>query len=83
MKVCASDTYQMPQSASTPSFWNLAIPFDLLQDQEFDLQLLRLAGTFVFTAKPDFVHSSTATRVQGGVSDGFKMELGVSAPRFM
>ena len=80
-EICESEAYQIPQSVSTPSFWNLAIPFGL-QDQEFDLQLLRLAGTFVFTAKPDFAHSSTVT-AEGGVSDGFKIEQGVSAPRFM
>jgi hypothetical protein len=67
---------------SSFSLWNLAIPFDLLPDQEFDLQLLRLAGVFVFTAKPDLAHSSTVT-AEGGVSDGFKIELGVSAPRFI
>ena len=81
MKTCVSDTYQMPQSVSSFSFWNLVIPFDLVLDQEFDLQLFRLAGTFVFTAKPDFAQSSTG-RVEGGVNDGFKIELGVSAPRF-
>lgn len=75
-------TYQIPQSVSSPSFWNLVIPFDRLQDQEFDLQLLRLAGTFVFTAKPDFAQSSAVT-LEGGVNDGFKIELGVSAPRFI
>ena len=79
VKVQGEDAYQTPQSMSNFSLWNLAIPFDLLQDQEFDLQLLRLAGTFVFTAKPDFVHSST----EGGVNDGFKIELGVSAPRLI
>jgi len=82
MKLCASDAHQIPQSVSSFSFWNLAIPFDLLPDHEFDLQLLRLAGTFVFTAKPDFAQSS-ATSADGGVNDGFKIELGVSAPRFI
>lgn len=76
-----SGAYQIPQSVSSLSFWNLAIPFDLVQDQEFDLQLLRLAGTFVFAAKPDFAQSSTG-RAEGGVNDGFKIELGVSTPRF-
>lgn len=80
MKTCVSDTYQMPQSVSSFSFWNLVIPFDLVLDQEFDLQLFRLAGTFVFTAKPDFAQSSTATE-EVGANDDFKMELGVSAPR--
>ena len=74
------DAHQIPQSVSSLSFWNLAIPFDLLPDQELDLQLLRLAGTFVFTAKPDFVHSSAGS--EGGANDGFKTQLGVSAPRF-
>lgn len=82
MKVWEDGAYQIPQSVSTFSFWNLIIPLDLLPDQEFDLQLLRLAGTFVFTAKPDFAHSSTM-RAEGGVRGSFKMELGVSAPRFM
>ena len=75
-----SDAYQIAQSVSNFSFWNLVIPFDLVPDQEFDLQLLRRAGTFVFTAKPDFDHSST---VEAGGKDGFKIELGVSAPRFI
>jgi len=65
---------------SSRSLWNLAIPFDLVLDQEFDLQLLRLAGTFVFTAKPDLAQSSRI-RAEGGVRGGFKIELGVSAPR--
>jgi len=73
---------QMPQSVSNFSLWNRTIPFDLLLDQEFDLQLLRLAGMFVFIAMPDFVHSSTVT-AEGGVSDGFEIERGVSAPRSM
>jgi hypothetical protein len=81
-KTYIADTYQIPQSVSGPTFWNLVIPFDLLPDHEFDLQLLRLAGTFVFTAKPESAHWSTGT-AEGGVSDGFKMELGVSAPRFI
>lgn len=81
MGVCMSESYQIPQSVSSLSFWNLAVPLDLLADQEFDLQLLRLAGTVVFTAKPDFDHSS-AVRGEGGVRDGFKIEVGVSAPRF-
>ena len=80
VKSYVGDAHQIPQSVSTPCFWNLAIPLDLLPDQDFDLQLRRLAGTFVFTAKPDFAHSS-ATRVDGGVSTGFMIEVGVSAPR--
>ena len=80
LKAC--DAYQIPQSVSSLSLWNLIIPFDLPADQDLDLQLLRLAGTFVFTAKPDFAHSSAASG-EGGVNDDFKIELGVSAPRFM
>ena len=34
----------------------------------------------MFTAKPDFAHSSGAGEE---ASDGFKIALGVSAPRFM
>ena len=79
-KAWASDAHQIPQSVSSPSLWNLTIPFDLVLDQDFDLQLLRLAGTFVFTAKPDFAQSSRI-RAEGGVRGGFKIELGVSAPR--
>ena len=81
-QMCMSESYQIPQSVSSLSFWNLVIPFDLPADQEFDRQLLRLAGTVVFTAKPDFDHSSVARR-EGGVTDGFKIELGVSRPRFI
>jgi len=66
---------------SSFSLWNLIIPFDLVPDQEFDLQLFRLAGTFVFTAKPDFAHSSAGSE-GGAVVDGCKIERGVSAPRF-
>ena len=77
---CGNVAYQIPQSVSNFSLWNLTIPFDLPFDQEFDLQLLRLAGTFVFIAKPDFAHSSTVP-AEGGVSDGFEIEVGVSAPR--
>lgn len=82
MKKCMSNAYQIPQSISTFSFWNLVIPFDLVLDHEFDLQLLRLAGTSVLTAKPELAHS-LGTREEGGLSDGFKIELGVSAPRFI
>jgi len=80
VNICVSGAYQIPQSVSGPSLWNLTIPFDLVLDQEFDLQLLRLAGTFVLTAKPDFPQSSRI-RADGGVRGGFKIELGVSAPR--
>lgn len=80
MSACVNESYQIPQSVSSFSFWNLAIPLDLPADQEFDLQLLRLAGTVVFTAMPDFDHSSAA-RGEGGVTDGFRIEVGVSAPR--
>lgn len=81
-KECKSGAHQMPQSVSSTSFWNLLIPFDLPLDHEFDLQLLRLAGTFVFTAKPEFTHSSLPV-AKGGVRDGCKIEVGVSAPRFI
>ena len=80
MRKRMGDAYQIPQSVSNFSLSNLAIPFDLLPDHELDLQLLRLAGMFVSTAKPELAHSST-TAAEGGVSDGFRMELGVMAPR--